>query len=225
MLGWPVLVKKQMRREWCVHVRDMRSIVNSCLFFLLICVFFPLTMPPDNALLRHLLPGLVWIAMLLSLFLSAERLFHPDDEEGVLEQWIVSGYPMSLLVLAKLWVHWCIQVLPMILICPFLMILFQLSWYELSVVIASLVCGTPALLAWCAVAAAFATGLKQKNVLMGLVVFPLTVPIMILGSASIDLALDGLVVYGYLALLLAISCLAFGFLPFAIAGILRHKIN
>lgn len=225
MLTWSALMQRQIRREWLMHVRDWRSIFNACFFFLLICIFFPLTMPADIQLLRVIAPGLIWIAMLLALFLSAERLFHPDEEEGVIEQWMVSGYPMSLLVLAKLLVHWVVHALPMIVMCPMLMFLFRFSVTETSAVALSLICGTPTILALCAVAAAFGVGLKQKSVLMGLVVFPLTVPVMILGSASIALVMDGMSMNGSVALLLAISCLAIGLLPFAIAGILRYSFE
>ncbi len=223
MLTWLGLIKKQIRREWLMHVRDWRSVFNASCFFLLVCVFFPLTMPADVQLLRVIAPGLIWIAMLLALFLSAERLFHPDDEEGIIEQWMVSGYPVSLLVFAKLLVHWAFHTLPIIFFSPFLMILFRLTTTETLAVLLSLIFGSPAILALCAVAIAFGVGLKQKSVLMGLVVFPLTVPVMILGSSSIGLVMDGMSVNGSLALLLALSCLAIGLLPFAIAEILRYS--
>lgn len=225
MLTWFELLKRQVKRETCLHLRDARGMLNACLFFLLVCIFFPLSLPPEQPLLRTLFPGLIWIAVLLSLFLSTERLFHPDDEEGVLDQWLVSGYPIGLFVFAKLMIHWCVYVLPMVLMSPCLMILFHIGWHEMFYVIVSLLAGTPALLMWCAVAAGFATGLKQKNMLMGLVIFPLTIPVMILGSSTIDLAMAGICVDGQVALLLAISCLAVGFLPFAIAGILRASMQ
>ena len=96
------LFHRQLSREIRLHLRQLRLIINSCLFFLMIVVFFPLTMTPDVALLRTIAPGLVWIAMLLALFLSAERLFQQDYDDGVIEQWLVSGYPISLLVSAKI---------------------------------------------------------------------------------------------------------------------------
>jgi heme exporter protein B len=88
---------------------------------------------------------------------------------------------------------------------------------------ASLVCGTPTLILLCALAAGLSTTLQQKGVLMGLIVLPLTVPIMILGSATLNAAIDGLMVEGYLACLTALSCLAIAGVPFAIAGALREN--
>ena len=118
-----VLFQRQLSRELRLHLRQLRLILNACLFFLMIVVFFPLTMTPDVNLLRTIAPGLVWIAMLLAMFLSSERLFQQDYDEGVIEQWLVSSYPISLLVGAKILIHWLLNLVPMLILCPFLAIL------------------------------------------------------------------------------------------------------
>lgn len=212
---------RQLHRELLMHLRQLRMIVNSALFFLMVMVFFPLTMPPDAVLLRTILPGLVWIAVLLAMLLSSERLFQQDYDDGVIEQWLVSGSPVSLFIVAKIVMHWLSTMVPIVLFCPLLALLFALNAYETLMLVLSLLCGTPAILFLCALAAAFGTGLRQKGVLMALVLLPLTIPVMIFGSGAITAALAGLPTLGYLAILLAISVMATGFLPFAIAGIAR----
>ncbi len=218
------LFKFQLSREIRLNLRQFRLIINSCLFFLMIMIFFPLTMPPDVALLRTIAPGLVWIAVLLSLFLSAERLFQQDYDDGVIEQWLVSGYPISVFVGAKIVVHWVLNLLPMLMFCPVLAIIFALGGYETVMLMLSLLCGTPAILALCALAAAFSTSLKQKGLLMALILLPLTIPVMIFGSGTLLAAMQGLSVHGYLALLLAMSLITVVFLPFAIAGVIRINL-
>lgn len=190
----------------------------------MIVVFFPLTMTPDVTLLRTIAPGLVWIAMLLALFLSSERLFQQDYDDGVMEQWLVSGLPISLMVGAKVLIHWLLNLLPMLLFCPFLAILFRLSLHETLILMLSLICGTPSILLLCALAAAFASGFQQKGVLMALILLPLTIPVMIFGSGTLIAAMQGLPVQGYLALLLAMSLFTSTLLPFAIAGVIRINL-
>ena len=215
------LIKRQLARELRFYVRQRMLIINACLFFLMILVFFPLTMPPDVGLLRSIAPGLVWIAMLLAMFLSAERLFQQDYDDGVVEQWLVSGYPLCLLVSAKIWVHWLTNLLPMMIFCPLLALLFALNAHETWVLMLSLVCGTPAILFLCALATAFSTGLQQKGLLMPLILLPLTIPVMIFGSSTLSAAMHGLPVQGYLSLLLAMSVATAGLLPFAVAGVIQ----
>lgn len=221
MMGFVTLFTRQLTRELLIHARQLRMTINSCLFFLMVMIFFPLTMPPDPVLLRTILPGLVWIAVLLSMLLSSERLFQQDYDDGVIEQWLVSGYPISLFVTAKVLLHWLIMLLPLLLSGPFLALLFDLNLHETLVLMLSLLCGTPAILFLCALAAAFGTGLRQKGVLMALVLLPLTIPVMIFGSGAIAAAMQGLPVSGYMAMLLAMSVVAMGLLPFAVAGVVR----
>lgn len=219
------LFKRQFTREMYLHFRQLRLCINTCLFFLMIVVFFPLTMPPDTALLRTISPGLIWIGLLLSMFLSSERLFQQDYDDGVLEQWLVSGYSVSLIVMAKLVIHWLLNLLPMLIFCPILAVLLGLTAHEILLIILALISGSPAILALCGLAAAFSTSLKQKGVLMALILLPLTIPVMVFGSAACTAALDGFAIIGYLALLLAISIFTMFFLPLAIAAIIRVTLN
>lgn len=221
MINLLLLFRRQLSREWLLNLRQLRMIINTSLFFLMVLVFFPLTMPPDVDLLRSIAPGLVWIAMLLSMLLSSERLFQQDYDDGVIEQWLASGYPLTVMISAKMLLHWLLNLLPMLIFCPIMAILFGLTAYETLILMLSLVCGTPAILALCTLAASFSTGLQQKGVLMALVLLPLTIPMMIFGSGTLLAAMQGFPVQGYLALLLALSLLATGFLPFAIAGVIR----
>jgi heme exporter protein B len=216
-----VLFKRQCLRELLIAQREPRAVVNACLFFLMVIVFFPLTMAPDFDALRAIAPGLFWIAILLAMVLSSARLFQQDDEDGVIEQWLVSGVPISILVSAKTLVQWGVTLFPMLLMCPLLGVMFHLNIRETSVLILSLLLGTPAIFALCALAEAFATGVKQKGVLSSLIVLPLTTPIMVFGSATLGAAMAGFSLSGYLALLLALSLLSIILLPFAIAGVIR----
>jgi heme exporter protein B len=178
-------------------------------------------MKPDPVLMKTIAPGLVWMALLLSLLLSSERLFQQDYEQGVIEQWLVSGQSLSLIIAAKTTAHWLFNIIPVLTLCPLAALIFSLNSWELYVLIISLLCGTPALLFLCALAASFGVGVNQKGALMALILLPLTLPVLILGSGTENLAMQGLPVSGNCALLLAISLLAMSFLPAAIAGVIR----
>ena len=217
------LFTTQFRRELLIQWRQIRFLVNSCLFFLMILFIFPLTLKPDVSLMRAIAPGLVWMAMLLSLLLSAERLFTQDYEHGVIEQWLVSGQPLNQLISAKVAAHWLFNLLPLVILSPIIALIFSFSAVEMGVLLISLLCGTPALFFLCALAAAFGVGANQQGALMALILLPLTLPILIFGSGTLTIATQGLPVTGYLALLLAMSVIAVGFLPYAIAGVIRIR--
>ena len=221
MRGILSLFIQYFKRELLIQVRQARLLINSCLFFLMILFIFPLTMKPDPLLMKTIAPGLVWMALLLSLLLSAERLFQQDYEQGVIEQWLVSGQSLSLIIAAKIIAHWVFTILPILLLCPLVALVFALNGWELFVLLISLLCGTPALLFLCALAASFGVGVNQKGALMALILVPLTLPILIFGSGTLNLALQDLPISGNCSLLLAFSILCAGFLPLAIAGVIR----
>lgn len=218
------LFTTQLKRELLIQVRQIRILINSCLFFLMLLVFFPLSMPPDTVLMRTVAPGLIWMTMLLSLLLSAERLFAQDYEHGVIEQWMVSGQSLTTLVSAKVLAHWLFNLLPVLLICPLIAVLFSFSVWETFILILSLMFGTPAVLFLCALASAFGVGVHQRGALMALILLPLTLPVLIFGSGSVNLALQGFAVSGYLALLAAMSLISLVFLPYAIAAVIRISL-
>ena len=164
---------------------------------------------------------MVWIAALLAFFLSSDRLFQQDYDDGVIEQWLVSGHFLSLFIAAKVLVHWVVNLLPMLIFCPVLALLFNLNAHEMLIMMVSLLCGTPAIIFLCALAAAFSTGLKQKGMVMALILMPLTIPVMIFGSGAVNAALQDLPVQGYVAIMLAISIIATSCLPFAISAVVR----
>jgi heme exporter protein B len=224
MMPLTQLVKRLFVREVLILTRQIGLVFNSTFIFLMIIIFFPLTMPPDSTLLNQLAPGLVWIALLLSTLMSSERLFGHDFEDGVVEQWMVSGQPLAVLVTIKLIAHWLFAVIPLVILSPLIAFVFDLSWHVLRVVVLSILFGSPAMFFLCALTAVFSGGLRQKGLYMTLVLMPLTLPIMIFGSGAITVAMQGMPVSGYLALLAAMSLLSLALLPFAIAAMMRISL-
>lgn len=215
------LFKAQFQRELLIHWRQKRNLINSCLFFLMLLIFFPLTMRPELAILQTMAPGLIYMAMLLALLISAERLFAQDYEQGVIEQWLVSGQNPATMVFAKVLAHWLFNLIPIIFLCPLFALLYSFNLWETEVLILSLLCSSPALIFLSALASAFGIGIRQRGVLLALILLPLTLPVLIFGAGTLTMALQGFPIDAYLALLLAISLLAMTFLPYAIAGVIR----
>ena len=127
MISLKSLFFRQLKREGLLQIRDFRTAINAGLFFLMLIVFFPLTLPVNSNILRIVAPGLIWVGVLLSLFLSSEKLFKQDYEDGIIEQWFVSPYPITIMVLAKISIHWLVNNIPVLLISPFITILFKLN--------------------------------------------------------------------------------------------------
>lgn len=216
---------KQCAREWLLYCRQPRLLINGFIFFVLVMVFFPLTLPADSRFLTEAAPGLIWIALLLAVLLSSEQLFQQDFEMGVLEQWTISAQSLTLCIYAKLFIHWLLTLIPMVLLIPLLTLLFHFPNKALLALMATLLFGSPTLIGLSAFAAAISLSLEQKGTFMAVILFCLAIPILMLGSMSFQASLQNLPISAYLSILLAISLISIAFLPLAISAVIRLKVG
>ncbi len=204
-----LLFPRLVIREARLLGRRPAELAQPPVFFALVTLLFPLALGPESQQLRTLAPGLLWVAALLAVLLSLDGLFRTDLEDGSLEQWLLSGYPLPLLVLARVLAHWLFSGLPLVLLAPLLGLL-------LALLAGSLVLGLLG-----AVGAALTVGLRRGGLLLSLLVLPLYIPVLILGTGSLQAALLGLPVMGQLAWLGCLAVLALMLAPLAIAAGLR----
>lgn len=214
-----------LSREMRLLARRPSDLANPLVFFAIVIALFPLAVGPQTQLLQTLSPGLVWVAALLAVLLSLDGLFRSDFEDGSLEQWVLSSHPLPLLVLAKVLAHWLFSGLALVLLAPVLALMLGLPGRCLPVLLISLLLGTPVLSLLGAVGAALTVGLKRGGLLLALLILPLYIPVLILGSGALQAALQGLPASGHLLWLASLTALAVTLTPFAIAAGLTISVG
>jgi len=214
-----------LSREMRLLARRPSDLANPLVFFAIVIALFPLAVGPETQLLQTLSPGLLWVAALLAVLLSLDGLFRSDFEDGSLEQWVLSSHPLPLLVLAKVLAHWLFSGLALVLLAPLLALMLGLPGRCLPVLLLSLLLGTPVLSLLGAVGAALTVGLKRGGLLLALLILPLYIPVLILGTGTMDAALQGLPVQGYLLWMSCLAVLALSLSPLAIAAGLRIGVS
>ncbi|KPX45986.1 Heme exporter protein B [Pseudomonas syringae pv. helianthi] len=212
-------------REFRLLARRPAELANPLVFFAMVIALFPLAIGPDTQLLQALSPGLVWVAALLAVLLSLDGLFRSDLEDGSLEQWVLSSHPLALLAVSKVLAHWVFSGLALVLLSPLLAMMLGLPAHCLPVLMLSLLLGTPVLSLLGAVGAALTVGLKRGGLLLALLILPLYIPVLILGSAALQAALQGTPATGYLLWLGSLTALAITLTPFAMAAGLKISIG
>ncbi|PBP63922.1 heme exporter protein CcmB [Pseudomonas syringae] len=214
-----------MLREVRLLARRPAELANPLVFFAIVVALFPLALGPQTQLLQTLSPGLVWVAALLAVLLSLDGLLRSDFEDGSLEQWVFSPHPLALLVLIKVLAHWVFSGLALVLLSPLLALMLGLPVQCLPVLMVSLLLGTPVLSLLGALGAALTVGLKRGGLLLALLILPLYIPVLILGSGALQAALQGMPTTGYLLWLGSLAALAITLTPFAIAAGLKISIG
>ncbi|NNJ96165.1 MAG: heme exporter protein CcmB [Gammaproteobacteria bacterium] len=208
-------------RDMRLALRSRHELANPLIFFVLVVTLFPLAVMPTPERLQEMAPGVIWVAALLSVLLSLDRLFKQDYEDGSLDQLMLSPNPLVVLVLAKVGAHWLLTGLPLVIIAPLLGVFMQLSSESLSVLIWSLLLGTPVLSLIGAIGVSLTVAVNRGGVLLSLIVLPLYIPVLIFGANAIDVANDGMSVRGQLYFLGAVLALALSLAPLATAVALR----
>jgi heme exporter protein B len=208
-------------RDMRLALRSRHELANPLIFFVLVVSLFPLAVMPTPERLQEMAPGVIWVAALLSVLLSLDRLFKQDYEDGSLDQLMLSPNPLVILVLAKVCAHWLLTGLPLVIIAPLLGVFMQLQSESLDVLIWSLLLGTPVLSLIGAIGVSLTVAVNRGGVLLSLIVLPLYIPVLIFGANAIDVASDGMSVRGQLFFLGAVLVLALSLAPLATAIALR----
>ena len=211
-------------RELRLAARRPADALGGLLFFVLVGSLFPLALGPDANLLQQIAPSVMWVAALLAVLLGQHRLFEGDWADGSLEQWLLVPQPLPLLVVVKVAAHWLLGVAPLLLVAPLLGWQYGLDSVVIGVLLASLALGTPSLYLLAALGAALTLGLRGQLLLV-LVVLPLSIPILIFGSHAVAQAQQGLSAGPALNLLGAFLCLALLTAPWAIGAALRFALE
>jgi heme exporter protein B len=195
-------------------------------FFLTVMVLLPLGIGPDLKLLQRIAPGALWITLLLSVLLSADRIFQPDDDDGSLELFALGPMPLELVALAKAIAHWLTTGLPLAIAAPGLGILLNLNSSLFLSLLAAMGLGSMALSLLATIGAAVTVGLKRGGLIVSLLILPLYVPVLIFGVAATagQSTMPG--VFGpSMLILFAIALASVVLAPVASAALLRAHLK
>jgi len=214
-----------VRRDLLLALRHRSDVAMSVFFVVIVASLFPLGVGPEAAVLKMIGPGVLWVTALLACLLSLGRLFTADYLDGVLEQTALIPQPLAVLVSGKVFAHWVISGLPVVLLSPLLGLQFGLGGESLGVLTLSLLLGTPTLSMIGAIGAALTLGLRGSGLLVALLVLPLFVPVLIFGAGAVTSSMSGIGSEANLSLLGACFLLSLAFAPWATAVALRIALE
>jgi len=214
-----------LKREFLSAYRSRQELANPLVFFVIVIVLFPLGVSPEPEFLSKAAAGLVWVAALLATMLSLDRLFQSDYDDGSLEQLVLCAQPLYLIVLMKSLIHWSLTGFPLILLSPFLAIMLHLDTQHIPVLMLTLLIGTPVISLIGGIGAALTVSLRSGGILISLLVLPLTIPVLIFGTGTVQSSIDGLSVAGHFSIMGMMLALALTLSPFAIAAALKISVS
>lgn len=177
------------------------------LFFMAVVAIFPLALPPGRVMLQTIAPGIIWVAALLGVMLSLQTLFLEDLHDGTVLYWAMKPEALSSWVGACLTVHCLFWLVPMTIAMPILSLMMGLSKAQAWVLWLGLFIGLPSLFLVGAMLRTLSLVSRGGQTLLMLLILPLMVPVLILGTGAVFRVMHGFSPWPLLALLLAYGLL------------------
>lgn len=173
-----------LKRDLVLSWRQGGGVGTAFGFFLTVIVLLPLGIGPDMAVLQRIAPGGLWIALLLSVLLSADQIYQTDYDDGSLELMTFGALPLEVVAATKSLAHWLTSGLPLAIAAPLLGFLLNLDTALIMPLIVAMTLGSVGLSFLAGLGAAVTVGLRRGGLLVSLLVLPLYVPVLIFGIAA-----------------------------------------
>jgi len=151
-----------------------------------IVVLFPLAIGPSQEKLNFLANAVLWIALIISVIPTLDKIYVNDFKNGWLEQLNYSPIFLEIILLIKCLTFWFSLMFPILLVLPILSLFLGINlnlilWNLLIFLIGSLgICLIGS------ICASLTLGAKTGNVISPLLILPLTIPVLIFGISSCE---------------------------------------
>lgn len=186
-------------------------------FFIGTSILVPFTLGSESDILSGIGPGVLWLALALASFVTLERMFQADLQDGAMDLWVQEDVSVSLIALTKTLAHWLVSGLPLVLFTPLLALMLEVPDDQVLPAMVAYAIGGLSFFLWGGVAAALAASIARAGLLIALLALPFYFPTLIFGTLALQTGLTttpGL-------LLFASGLFALGVAPAAMGAALR----
>ncbi|MFZ0428665.1 MAG: heme exporter protein CcmB [Acidobacteriota bacterium] len=178
---------KALRLVWTLTAKDLRieyrsrqAFLTTVFFALLILIIFNFAFDPGDNSVRAAAAGILWVSLLFPGVIQLNRSFQSEREDGTLFGLILSPVDRGIIFAGKLLANWILLTLVDLFILGAFLIFYnfpltsRLIWLPLLLVLVGLVFSSVGTLF-----AAMVSGLRTRDVLLPILLFPILVPIVI----------------------------------------------
>lgn len=214
-----------VKRDLISGFRKKSQIYQPLVFQLLVVTMFPLGLGSGAKTLGIISPAVIWILALLASLLTLDQIFKNDYDDGSIESYVLSAYPLQLSVLAKALSHWILSGLPLVIFAPVLGMLLYLPESAYGALVLSLLIGTPIFSLMGSIGSALTMSLKHGGLLLTVLVMPLLSPVLIFGASSVVESSFGNPIAMQLLVLAGMLVLGLTLVPFAAAAAIKINLE
>lgn len=172
------ILHKDLRQEW----RSREIVYTMTLFAALLVMIFSFAFIEQGEPMSGVAAGILWVAVAFAGTLALGRYFEREREADTITALLLSPASRAAIYLAKLLGIAVFMLITEAVLLPLLIVLFEIEIAAPGLLIALLLLGT---VGFAAVGSLFAAGLMRsssRDVLLGVLTFPIVLPVIIAGA-------------------------------------------
>lgn len=203
-------VRKQQAILWKDLLSELRSkelILSMCLFSFLVVIIFSFAFGTDLQVYNGIIPGILWVAFIFSGLLGLNRSFGIERDKGTLSGLLLCPVAPWEIFLAKMIGTLIFTTIMEIFTLLVFIILYNQNVLPFLVPLSLVIfLGTLGFSIVGTIFSAMSSATKARDVILSILVFPISVPVIIASVKATGLILDGRsiqTVYAWLKILVA----------------------
>lgn len=219
------LIQHALSRECILLWRSKSAVCLPWLFYIMVMTLLLFAVDPFEPSLQVLLPRLFVVALLLSLFMLSEQMFHRDAQSGYLVQYLFDPLGFNVCMLIKMTCMLVFVLFPLLVICTLVSFVAAIDPLVMKPMLLALLFALPTLFLLTTLTSVLTLTLPRSGLLNAIILVPFYLPVLLFCESLIMRAQWGEPYAAYLYLLAALMLTALVSLPALIIAGLRHAMR
>ncbi|MFQ5645327.1 MAG: heme exporter protein CcmB [bacterium] len=174
-------LKALIWKDVLAELRTKEMVVSMLVFALLVIVIFVFAFDPGSGAMAEAAPGILWVAYTFAAILGLNRSFVLEQENQCLQGLLLTPVDRSVIYLGKFMGNLIFVGVIELIILPVFVVLFDLSltFGGLGWLLLIIVLSTAGFVAVGTLFSAISANTKAREILLPILLFPVTVPVLI----------------------------------------------
>ncbi|RHW41106.1 transcriptional regulator [Neobacillus notoginsengisoli] len=184
-----LLASKDLKSE----LKTKQVLATMLIFAGLVILIFSIAFDPQNNLTKAVVPGVIWVIIVFSGILGLNRSFISEQRNDAIQGLLIAPMDASSIYLGKLMANLAMMLIVEIIALPFLFLLFDFKYMgSFPYFVLVLFIGSFGFIATGTFLAALAANSRSSEMLLPLLLFPITSPILIGGVQATKIILTNI---------------------------------
>ena len=210
-------------RDIKIQFRNISYILSILIFFIIIILLFIFSIGPNEEQLEISGVAIIWTVLVLSSSITVNKLLKDDYDDSNFEIYQFSGLSFELIALSKIITSWILFQLPLLILIPLISIVLSIDQNKIYMLIITMAIGSPILSILSVVASSMLLTNNKNFNLGGLIIFPMSIPIIIFAVGAVNTDVDLFIPQINILISMLLASLALG--PWVISACIKIALR